>query len=780
MNIEEHIRSLLEQAEQPTAAQLAYPGATSPQDPAPYMGVAYEMLEFDRPGVVTDEIQQAQYPGQTAQDPAPVAQAQAVDPAVAGAQVPVAAQPAPNVAVAEPAPLAPEFLELDPYDISSHVDQVAKENYPVGSGADDVSIAPDANGVADDEFSKGIKQAAAPAPMVEESVQDKPYSVLKPRKISARSEGKVVEVKAPADVIEKKLGLPAGELKPVGSGPYSKTAVVQDKRGLNHTIYADGDSVRIRSYGHSDAAATNELLKHLTESDLNEGRFNPNELPLKPGSRKVVNIKDESELNNTHKDLIAAGFVRSSSRKDPDISGKNHYYKHPTEKTTVCLFAPESAKLNEETESDGQDDVMAQAVAAVQAGNDVDEVAKATGLDVQAIKDAIDAAQPTASPSAPTTTAPVSEAFKKTTSGPVYKEAIVYHKGPHVPGRENDMLDAVDTAGELEVSEHPTIEGFIRSKAHDKDGMTAYKTVTHFPGQEWTARHIKDISNIVNADLAIGHNPVADDGKGKSVYEGTTDMKQDIDAVLAEETLSEEFKTKAAGLFEAAVIARVNNEAQRIEEAFDKKLETEINSLQEQYVKATESFAEKQSVRLSNYMDYLGEQWIKQNRVAVTEGIRTELTEGFMSGLKTLFSQHYMSAPQEKLDMVAEQKLEIEKLQESMAEAASKLEMLAEENQVLQRNAVIHRLSEGMTDVEVAKLESLCEGMEFGSEDLFEAKVEMVKTNFFKRKSVQSPEQLLESTVHANQPQAEPAPAAKTETPKMQAYVDALNRFKPY
>jgi hypothetical protein len=676
-SIESKIKALLEAADQPTAAQLAFPGATTPQDPAPYMGVNFEELEFDRPGVVTDEIQQAQYPGQTPQDPAPIAApTQAIDPGQASSMIAQAQQPVAGIAGFEPSPLGAEFQEMDPYNVGAQIsDEAAKENYPMGTGADDVAIAPDENGVADDEFSKGIKQAQQPAPGIAESVMSEEYTAHKPKRISAKSEGKIVVLdKATAETVEKKLGLPKGALSVSKGGKYSETAVVKGSDNKLHTVYSQGNSVRVRPYGHADQDSTDALHKHLNEA--------------------------------------------ADANVDPQQQ---------------------------------QDDILQQAIQAVQAGNKIEDVAKATGLDVQAIQDAIDAAQPTKSPAAPTTTAPVSE------STGYYAKGTVGDKDFDI-----NTQDAYDANRIKEQNPHLTDDEAKAVEAH---------TLT---------------DEFVNGDSHTstqnGHEVTVDENGGCSSCDtkvNESELKQDVESLLAEETLSEEFKAKAGSLFEAAVIARVNNEAQRIEESFNKKLEKEVQSLQEQYTQATETFAQKQSARLTNYINYLGEQWIKQNKVAVETGIKSELTEGFMSGLKQLFKEHYINVPQEKLELVEEQKSEIQKLQESLAELESEKQQLIESNLELQRNAIISELAEGLTDTEAAKLHSLCEGIDFDTQELFESKVQMIKTNFFKRKSIKSPEELLESTVHANQPQVD-EPVHKQESPNMAAYVKALDRFKSF
>lgn len=588
--IEDTIKKLLEESTV-TAAQLTLPGATNPQDPMQVgstdpMGMDFinniEQLELDRPGVTgAENIQQVQFPGQTQ---------------------------------AEPMPIGPGFEELDPYDPSAQIsDDVAKENYPMGSGADDVPMPQDPNADAQpDQFSAGIQPAQHPAPMVAESTNNsKPYSVHTTKKIDAKAEGKIVVLDAEVlDQVEKKLGLGKGALSS-GKSKYSQSFVLKGKDNRLHTIYAQGNKARIRPYGHNNTVSTEELKKHLNES------------------------------------------VGDTQPQEPQA-------------------APEQNPVDQKNE------VLDQAVAAVKAGNPIDDVAKATGIDVKELQGALDAAVPTTSPTASATTAPVSEGTTQ-----------------------------------------PTID-----------------------------------ANISESDL-----------------------QSDVDALLGEETLSEEFKQKAGSLFEAAVIARVNNEAQRLEEAYKAQVEEQKTQLQEQYATAVETFAEQQASRLNTYINYLGEQWIKQNKVAVESGIKAELTEGFMNGLQQLFTEHYINVPQEKYDLVAEQTETIKKLEESVAQMQSSMQALNESNKSLQRDSVIARLSNGLTDTEAAKLHTLCEGIEFGEEALFEEKVSLVKGNFFKRAITQSPEQLLESTIQTA-PQQEDAPTAKPDT-KITSYVQALNRFKP-
>lgn len=709
MNIENKIRELLESVDEKTPAQMSYPGATGPQDPAPYMGVNFEELELDRPGVVSDEIQQVQYPGQTMPDPEPI---------------------------------GPEFQELDPYNMAPTIQEVPKENYPIGSGADDVQSPQDpAASMQPDEYSAGITPAQHPAPFVAEEteldgqdvVPPQAYQAYKPAKVSAKAQGQHIVVldKNTAATIEKKLGLPKGALAPVQGGRYSETVVVKGKDNKLHTVYAKDDVVRARSYGHTDQNSTKALADHLNEAlSLNATPKNINDYTDKDKSWSF-NGKRGRDINLTDGPYDRKEMIEFDHKGNP--TGKRHW----VDTHGNILEALDAGQQVDPV--DQQNDVMQQAVQAVEAGNKIEDVAKATGLDVQAIQAAIEAAQPTASPAAPQTIAPVSESV-------------------------NDLLPHADK-----------ISKAVSSKSTDYEDVQKAAALARSGNIEGFKKHLNSLDSAPHDAIvrSLPSKVLKNIGYYNSIDE--SELKKDVESILGEETLSEEFKSKAAALFESTVVSRVNEEVKRIEEVYDSKLSTEIQSLQEQYVQAVETFAEKQSTRLNSYINYLGEQWIKQNRVALHQGIRTDLTEGFMKGLQKLFTEHYINVPTEKVDLVAEQKAEIEKLQESINEMSAKVETLEESNHNLKRDAVIMKVSEGLTDTEAAKLNSLCEGVSFESEDLFESKINMIKNNFFKRKAAPSPEQLLESTIHTSH---EEDKKVAIQTPNMERYIAALNKFK--
>lgn len=671
MNIEEKIRSLLEEVDQKTPAQLSYPGATNPQDPAPYMGVPYEVVEYDRPGVTgAEQIQQVQYPGQPQQDPEP---------------------------------LPAEYMEIDPYmPASDIVPNAEKESYPIGTGADDVTAPQDpAATQEEDEYSKDIKPAQHPAPFVAESTINEAYSVHRPRKgISARHEGPVVVLdKTTITAVEKKLGLEKGALA-TKDGRYSETMLVKGKDGKLHTVYANGDQARIRSYGHDDKESTESLKKHLNEAA--------------------------------------------------------------------------------EAEPTPQEDPLEQAVEAVQAGNDINQVSKATGIPVEQIQAALDAATPANSPKATVSTAPVSEAYG------INEDPAQYAKSP------KHFAQLTKQSGFLDDNNPPVAVRYLGKNTggdhtyglvyHDSDNPDKYLHTSFYAKHDKQGKLVGDWGGSPHDEgdeddmLDILHSR-----KAYGINEAT--LRQDVANIISEEdaNLSEAFKEKAEALFEAAVVSRVNAEVMRLEEAYTQKLDEQRKHLEEQFATAANQFAEQQSTRLTQYINYLGEQWIKQNKVAVENGIRAELTESFMKGLSTLFEQHYINKPESDYDLVAEQRDQIESLKSALNEATQKVESLDEETTSLKRKLIIDRIAESLADTEAARLHALCEGIEYDSDELFESKVQLVKTNFFKKVPKHTPQELLEETVHATQPQVEPEqkPAQITD-PSITAAIQALNSFKRF
>ena len=199
-------------------------------------------------------------------------------------------------------------------------------------------------------------------------------------------------------------------------------------------------------------------------------------------------------------------------------------------------------------------------------------------------------------------------------------------------------------------------------------------------------------------------------------------MKEDMDALLGGENLSEEFVTKATTIFEAAVIARAEEVIAAAEE-----------ELEEQFVEAVEQVKEDLASKLDDYLNYMVEEWIKDNEVAITSGLKAQVVEDFIGGLHTLFKEHYINIPEDKVDVVEELTTRVEELEEELNEQIhTTVELNKALNEQLKIEA-IHAACEGLTtQTQVEKLKSLAEGVEFTNLEEFTEKLETIKESYFK------------------------------------------------
>jgi len=198
-------------------------------------------------------------------------------------------------------------------------------------------------------------------------------------------------------------------------------------------------------------------------------------------------------------------------------------------------------------------------------------------------------------------------------------------------------------------------------------------------------------------------------------------MKEDMDALLGGENLSEEFVSKASTIFEAAVIARAE---MVIEEA-----EAE---LMEQFEEAVETIKEDLAAKVDDYLNYMVEEWVKDNQIAIEKGLRAEIVEDFITGLKGLFEEHYIDIPADKVDVIEELTAKVEELEESYNEQIRASIELKKELNEHKKNEAIYTACEGLTQTQVEKMKSLAEGVEFTTEEEFNGKLETLKESYFK------------------------------------------------
>ena len=201
------------------------------------------------------------------------------------------------------------------------------------------------------------------------------------------------------------------------------------------------------------------------------------------------------------------------------------------------------------------------------------------------------------------------------------------------------------------------------------------------------------------------------------------DFSDDLNAIMANEaTLSEEFKEKTAIIFEAAIKSKLAEEIDRLEEKYNEELEAEITSTKEDLVEKVDS-----------YLNYVVENWMEENKVAIQTGLRTEIAEDFMNKMKDLFTESYIDVPESKIDLVDELAETVEELEEKLNAQTGKAIEMAEELESFKRDAIIREASRDLVETQVEKLKSLVDDIDFDDEETFAKKVATVKESYFNK-----------------------------------------------
>ena len=236
------------------------------------------------------------------------------------------------------------------------------------------------------------------------------------------------------------------------------------------------------------------------------------------------------------------------------------------------------------------------------------------------------------------------------------------------------------------------------------------------------------------------------------------DVTEDIDALLGEGDFSDEFKANIGTIFQAAVAARVAQDKARLEEEYETKLE-----------EMTAEVSEEMTSKVDEYLTYAVNEWKEENEVAIETGIRAELAEDFIKGLHTLFTEHYIDVPEDKVDVVEELASKVEdledKLNKQVAENAEMSKVVAEHK----AEEVFTSVVEGLADTEVEKMRTFAEGIDYDGDDDFRSKLEVVKENYFPTKVVEL--EVDEVALEDNEDQE-----SKATDPAMQMYSAAISR----
>ena len=286
----------------------------------------------------------------------------------------------------------------------------------------------------------------------------------------------------------------------------------------------------------------------------------------------------------------------------------------------------------------------------------------------------------------------------------------------------------------------------------------------------------EDLSDLFNRTLEqIGHEadmvPATADQNRATIAAKT--VKEDIDDMFSDDELSEELREKAAVVFEAAVNTRMALETSRLEEEFEEAVaelqEAHEVALQEQANEIFENLSEK----LDQYLNYCIEQWMEANELAVETSLRTQIAENFMVGLQNLFAEHYISVPEEELDVLGEMKAQMDEMTSALNEAIDRnLELESVINEAT-KEAMIDEVSEGLAATQVEKLRTLAEGIEFTDGEAYRKKLGILKENYFNKQKTSAPSTgLITEEIDGEVESSE----TRYKAPQIGRYVEAISK----
>ena len=240
------------------------------------------------------------------------------------------------------------------------------------------------------------------------------------------------------------------------------------------------------------------------------------------------------------------------------------------------------------------------------------------------------------------------------------------------------------------------------------------------------------------------------------------DLKEDIDALLQGQDLSEEFVSKATTIFEAAVMSRVEEIAEEVEAQLHEQFEVAVEELKEDF-----------ATKIDEYLNYMVEEWMKENELAIESGLRAEIVEDFIGGLKNLFAEHYIDIPEEKVDVVQEMADKVEELEAKLNEEISRSIEFKKEINEHKRIQALQTVCEGLTQTQVEKLKSLAESVEFTSEEEFADKLNTLKQAYTPSNVKAAEKSVLEEGVEV--PEDKPAKQVSGD-PLINAAVNSISK----
>ena len=341
------------------------------------------------------------------------------------------------------------------------------------------------------------------------------------------------------------------------------------------------------------------------------------------------------------------------------------------------------------------------------------------------------------------------DAAKKTKKDTTIPTAV---KGDEAPQKlkEAEHSDDEDEEEEQDEMAHGDKEDDKPKMETPKTGKEAEEIVAQYMKKATKEQKLRVAGHCMNA----GYH-----GKTEALDIESIDVTDDVNALVEGEDLSEEFTSKAKTVFEAAVKSKLRSEIERIE----------MEKTQD-FAEETEKFKSELTEKVDSYLDYVVKEWMQENELAIDRGLKGEIAEDFITGLKALFEEHYIDVPDEKYDILEGQAQKIEELEDKLNETIEKMTTMNKEKSTLVREQVIAKVSTDLAETEKEKFEGLVEDVEFTDEETFTEKLNTLKESYFP-KTVST--QTIEEEVDTDNKEVDVSGA-------MAAYMSAIQKSKPY
>ena len=323
---------------------------------------------------------------------------------------------------------------------------------------------------------------------------------------------------------------------------------------------------------------------------------------------------------------------------------------------------------------------------------------------------------------------------------------------------DEDLIDE-DEEDEDEEDVNEQYEVIIDKEQYDQD-MSGKGTKIVYPSDDKSTANKSTIASKV---------PFV--GKAKIPDKSDFTMSEHMTAMFDGEELSEDFKNKAVAVFEAAINERYDAIVARLEEAYEQTI-----------TENTEKILDELASRVNDYVSYIAEEWMKENRLVVESGIKNEIADNFLEGLRDIFEQNYVQVPEEKIDLIDTLDESVNELKNQVNEQVAENMELRKQILALRCDDIFESYCDGLADTQIEKLRTLAEGIEFDSEELFEEKLSVLKESYFgnarrARRAAPVTNELNEAVIlESGEDEQEQVGEPETHNPIMQNYISALSR----